>query len=177
MFGLPDPIYKKDTIMNVIEVLNQKKRIIKEIMIMVSISVLTGFVYNCISEQQIPLIYHPNIIENDKILSLSEIKIIYKNKEALFIDTRIVEEFEAGHIPDAVNIPSGLERSKKIELLNQIPRDLQIIVYCENPQCNMAERLAKEMQYLKFTSVAVFEGGWDEWNSKINSEAEDKNGP
>ena len=152
--------------MNFKEILNQKNKILKEIVIIVSISILTGLIYNSINDQQIPIIFHPYIFGNDNQLTIAEIKNIHKNKEALFIDARTIEEYKEGHIPGAINIPAGLVRIKKMDMLNQIPKDLQIIVYCEDSQCHMADRLAKEMQYLKFTSVTVFRGGWEEWNAK-----------
>ena len=147
------------------ELFQYKKKFIREIFLILFISILAGFVYNGISEHQIPLIYEPFVIESGDRLTLSQVQIIHKHKEALFIDAREKEEYEAGHIPDAINIPASSGRSKKIELLDQIPKNLQIIVYCDNLQCHFAERLAKEMQYMKFNSVAVFEGGWDAWIS------------
>jgi rhodanese-related sulfurtransferase len=173
MCGLPVPIFKTYINMIAKELVKLKKTIIKEIIIIVFISITASLIYNSVSKQQISIIYHPFRIENDKQLTFSDIKRIHKNKEALFIDARTVEEYEEGHIPDAVNIPVGLERSKKMEMLNQLSKDLQIIVYCEDPQCSVAERLAKEMQYLKFKYIAVYEGGWDEWNSQINSDLDD----
>lgn len=147
------------------KVLYKKNKFIKEISIILFISILAGFTYNGISDQQIPLIYEPFIVESGSTLSISDARRINKYKSALFIDARIKEDFNAGHIPDAINIPANLSRSNKIELLEQLPKNLQIIVYCENPQCHFAERMAKEMQYMKFKSVIVFDGGWDVWNS------------
>lgn len=148
---------------------NNKKKYLREILIIFLISILVGFAYNEISEQQLPLIYKPFKIEGGRKLSLTDVQRIHKQRNALFIDARIKEEYNAGHIPDAINIPANLNRSKKIDLWDEIPKNLQIIIYCEDPQCHFAERLAKEMQYMKFTSVVVFDGGWDAWNSiKIN---------
>ncbi len=172
MCGLPDPIFETDINMLVKKLDKQKKRIIKEIIIIIFISITSALIYNLVSEQPISIVYHPYIIKNDKLLSFSDIERIHKNKEALFIDARTVEEYEEGHIPDAMNIPVELGRSKKMELLNQLSKNLQIIVYCENSQCSMAERLAKEIQYLQFKYVAVYEGGWDEWNEQIKSDVE-----
>ena len=147
------------------EVLNQENNILKEMIIIVSISILAALLFNFVNEQRIPVLYHPYVFDDDEELSLEDVKIIYKHKEALFIDARTAEEYQEGHIPDAINIPADFGRTQKMEMLNKIPKGLQIIVYCENAQCYMAERLAKEMQYLKYTSVAVFKGGWEEWNA------------
>lgn len=43
------------------------------------------------------------------------------------LDVRTAEEFAAGHIPDAVNIPVDELRSR----LNELPNDRQIVAYCK----------------------------------------------
>jgi len=143
--------------------LTNRNRFIKEITIIIFISILLGIIYNTFSEHGLPLLYKPLDIKTGSLLSFEEVQSVYKQKDALFIDAREKSEFEEGHIPDALNIPAGMGRSKKMALLNQIPKNLRIIIYCSNPDCHQAHRLAKEMQYLDFTSVSVFEGGWEAW--------------
>ncbi|MDQ6976970.1 MAG: rhodanese-like domain-containing protein [Ghiorsea sp.] len=46
----------------------------------------------------------------------------------VFIDVRTPQEFKAGHIPGAVNMPV----SSITEHLNEIPKDKQIYVYCHS---------------------------------------------
>lgn len=54
--------------------------------------------------------------------------------EAMVLDVRHPEEFMAGHIPGAVNIP--LEEIET--LLDEIPADREIIAYCRGPYCALA---------------------------------------
>ncbi|AFA48164.1 rhodanese-like domain-containing protein [Acetobacterium woodii] len=42
------------------------------------------------------------------------------------IDTRITEQFEAGHLTGAINLPHAMLRSK----LNQLSKTVPIITYC-----------------------------------------------
>jgi ArsR family transcriptional regulator len=47
------------------------------------------------------------------------------------IDTRPEEEFTAGHLPGAINVPlSELKRR-----LRELPRDQEIVAYCRGPYC------------------------------------------
>jgi len=46
---------------------------------------------------------------------------------ALLLDVRTLEEFAAGHIPDAINIPVDDLRSR----LKELPRDQKIVAYCQ----------------------------------------------
>ena len=54
--------------------------------------------------------------------------------EAIVLDVRHPDEFHAGHIPGAINIPV-----EDIEgLLDGIPADREIIAYCRGPYCALA---------------------------------------
>lgn len=44
-----------------------------------------------------------------------------------FVDVRTVKEYNAGHVPGAINVPV----QQLAERLNEIPKDKQVYVYCE----------------------------------------------
>ena len=46
----------------------------------------------------------------------------------VFVDVRTPQEFKAGHIPGAINIPV----SDIAERLNELPKDKQVYVYCHS---------------------------------------------
>ena len=46
----------------------------------------------------------------------------------VFVDVRTPEEYKAGHIPGAVNIPV----SEIKERMNEVPKDKQVYVYCHS---------------------------------------------
>jgi rhodanese-related sulfurtransferase len=57
-----------------------------------------------------------------------------KSGEAVLIDVRPEEEFQAGHLPGAISLP--LSRLK--ERLKDLPKRREIIAYCRGPYCVMA---------------------------------------
>lgn len=74
------------------------------------------------------------------------------------LDVRPTEEFEAGHVPGAVNIPlSELE-----DYLQQLDSTQEIVAYCRGPHCVLAfdavERLRK-----RGLDARRLEGGFPEW--------------
>lgn len=55
--------------------------------------------------------------------------------EIILLDVRPVDEYESGHIPFAISIPSS-EITKR---LKEIPKDKEIVAYCRGPYCFMAK--------------------------------------
>ena len=76
------------------------------------------------------------------------------------LDVRPPEEFAAGHIPGAINIPLiDLERR-----LKDLTEDEEIVAYCRGPHCVLAfEAIAKLRQY-GFKAQRL-EDGYPEWRA------------
>ena len=52
------------------------------------------------------------------------------------LDVRPKDEFEAGHLPEAINIP--LDQLET--MLDALPRDREIIAYCRGPHCVLSHK-------------------------------------
>lgn len=64
-------------------------------------------------------------------LSLEELKAQWKKGGWLLLDLRPKEEYEAGHLPGAINIPfSDLEDG-----VSDLPKRKKLLVYCRGPFC------------------------------------------
>ncbi len=73
------------------------------------------------------------------------------------LDVRTREEFAAGHVPEAVNIPLDELRDRLAEL----PRDRQIVAYCQVGQRGyMATRLLLQKGF----DVVNLSGGYRLWD-------------
>lgn len=74
--------------------------------------------------------------------------------EAVVLDVRPREEYEAGHIPGALSAPmSELEH-----LLAGLPRDRQIVAYCRGPYCVMSVDAVRILRDRGFDAVRLEEG-------------------
>jgi ArsR family transcriptional regulator len=77
---------------------------------------------------------------------------------ATVIDVRPEDEFQQGHLPDALNIPlAQLERR-----LAELPADREIVAYCRGPWCVLsfeAVALLRQRGY----RVRRLEDGFPEW--------------
>lgn len=78
--------------------------------------------------------------------------------QAVLIDVRPSEEFEAGHIEGARSIPlDELERH-----LAELPSDREIVAYCRGPFCAYAPEAVRRLTAAGRTARRL-QDGWPEW--------------
>lgn len=79
----------------------------------------------------------------------------------VLVDVREPEEFNAGHIQGAMNIPRGLLEFKLTADSALQDRSLKVVVYCKNSGRSALSALAmKAMGYLHVESIAGGIEGW-----------------
>ncbi|WP_150302609.1 rhodanese-like domain-containing protein [Pseudomonas saliphila] len=79
----------------------------------------------------------------------------------VLIDVREADEFRAGHIPGAINIPRGLLEFKLSNDPELSARDRKLVLYCKTSgRSILAARSLQEMGYLQVLSL---QGGFDAW--------------
>ena len=117
---------------------------------------------------------------NPKVLAGFEYVLKNLNKITI-LDVRSKEEFDGelvraargGHIPTSTNIDyteniandGTLKNNDDLSKLYQLPKDAEIITYCQG-----AYRAANTFLALKkigFTNVKVYLGSWGEWGNKL----------
>jgi rhodanese-related sulfurtransferase len=87
--------------------------------------------------------------------------------KALWVDARVDEQFEAGHVPGAVQLNEDRWDELLHPMLGVWSPEKKVVVYCSRLTCHasheVAERLRKEA---KLTNVYVLDGGWEEWQKR-----------
>lgn len=81
-----------------------------------------------------------------------------ENNEVLVLDVRPKEEFEEGHIAEAISIPAD----QLADRLQELPKNREIIAYCRGPLCVMADEAVKILRKYGFRSKRL-EKGFPEW--------------
>lgn len=95
--------------------------------------------------------------DNIYTLSLEEAYEKLQTQEITLIDIRPEDEFEAGHIDDAQNIPI-----EKLEnYLNELPKDKHIIVYCRGKLCAYANLASNYLNELGFKTYSLNQSYYD----------------
>lgn len=84
-----------------------------------------------------------------------------KEGETMVIDVRPQAEYQAGHIPGAVNIPVD-ELPTHLETL---PHDQEIVAYCRGPYCMLAFEAVARLREAGYRARRL-EDGFPEWKAE-----------
>jgi rhodanese-related sulfurtransferase len=82
----------------------------------------------------------------------------------VFIDVREYDEFAAGHLPGAINIPRGVLEFKIGMVPECANKDGNFVVYCRTS--GRAALSAVQLQKIGYSSVISMAGGFEAWNNE-----------
>ena len=106
------------------------------------------------------IFYSCQIFESTEIIVISDTELTeIQDTDYILIDVRTREEYESGHIKDAIHFDFYSELFQK-EILS-IDKSSSIVLYCRTQN-----RSAKTANYLKengYKEIAVLEGGISKW--------------
>jgi rhodanese-related sulfurtransferase/predicted transcriptional regulator len=103
--------------------------------------------------------------EDVEVIGRAELRERLVRGDAVLIDVRPQEEYEAGHIEGARSIP--IEELE--ERLAELPADREIVAYCRGPFCAFANEAVRRLASAGHNSRRLAEG-WPEW--RLASELE-----
>jgi rhodanese-related sulfurtransferase len=104
--------------------------------------------------------------EDIKQINLTEAKLLFDEKEAIFIDARSLSDYIAGHIPGALHIPSYQLEFSGREFFAGLPQNTLLITYCAGLSCQSSIELAlKLVRDFGYKNTRAFAGGWQAWVS------------
>lgn len=91
-------------------------------------------------------------------VTIDELRDRLRAGKAVLLDVRPDEEYQAGHLPQAISIPlDELERR-----LGELPRNRTLVVYCRGPLCVLADDALSVLSE-RGRKVARLEEGVAEW--------------
>jgi len=91
-------------------------------------------------------------------ISADELRVRLRSGDVVLLDVRPAEEYQAGHLPEAISIPvDELERR-----LNELPPYKTIVAYCRGPYCVYADDALAVLAAQGWPVARLEEGVW-EW--------------
>jgi rhodanese-related sulfurtransferase len=116
-------------------------------------------------------------VEVMQIQNPLKVKRLVESGTVTVLDVRWPEIYDMGHIPGALNFPlSDFEQEKK-RLLSKIEPDDEILVYCAGVTCHDSHTFATRLVKMGFAHVAVYAGGFAEWEEMGFDAAVQENEP
>ncbi len=82
-------------------------------------------------------------------------------KEVQWIDVRTPQEYNAGHIDDAVNF--DVKGESFVEQINTLDKNKPIYLYCRRG--GRSNRAAEILKSEGFMEIYDYSGGYDEWSA------------
>ena len=76
------------------------------------------------------------------------------------LDVRPSDEYEAGHLPHAINIPLR----ELVRRLREIPKSREVVAYCRGPYCVLAFEAVAKLRQRGFKARRL-EVGYPEWKA------------
>ena len=97
-------------------------------------------------------------------VTLDMAKKMAKDKGVLFCDARAKVEYDQGHIPGAIPLPTGEFDKYYNQHLKRIQKAKKLVTYCHGVGCRLSEKSANSLVDKGHKNVAVFFGGWPQWS-------------
>lgn len=82
------------------------------------------------------------------------------------IDARTPEAYAKGHIKNANNIYGAEAESRIPDILEDVPRDRVVLVYCDGGECELSHHVADVLKNFGYGPIFIFKGGWAEWQAR-----------
>ena len=96
-------------------------------------------------------------------ITMSEaVEMMASESDYIILDVRRPDEFAAGHIPNAINIPNESIGADEIDELPD--KDRLILVYCRSG--NRSKQASEKLVRLGYTNIVEF-GGILDWKGEI----------
>lgn len=81
----------------------------------------------------------------------------------MVFDARVPNQYEAGHLPGARNLPVGDVDRRLSALANLLTPETPILTYCGGSDCADALELAVKLREYGFQDLTLYPGGYAEW--------------
>lgn len=152
--------------------------------ILAIIALCLGYLVNRLRDKPLPLVYQykaeriqqavihlspkpqlPIVPVFNQSLSLQEFREFVEKKQGLVLDARPELFHRIGHVPGARSLPRDDFENSYNHYKSVLEKDKTqpIVVYCADTSCEDSELVRQALVRLHYTHVAIFHGGWAEW--------------
>jgi rhodanese-related sulfurtransferase len=99
------------------------------------------------------------------IVPFEQAKTLFESQEAVFLDARPADEYAAGHIQGALNLPWQDFDNHFERIWPHLSENKTFIAYCDGESCSLSKDLASALRDMGFSDVRVLVNGWSVWKN------------
>jgi rhodanese-related sulfurtransferase len=154
-------------------------RILRETILILIISFAAGLVFNWFRPDRLSLVSDWTVEGQLKarfgekaVISFEEARQAFISKNGVFLDARPANEFQAGHIQGARNIPVDAFDRHFGKATADLSLDSVLITYCDGEACTLSIKLAKKLKEMGYENIRILVNGWSLWRKHHLPEAE-----
>ena len=157
---------------------------IKGLAFLLTLAVVTAFVYNHFSPDGIALVgqWDPAkgvthaMVKSKKMPASIElnhpdgVEQVIKDRSRILIDVRSRDDYRQGHLPTAKSYPLVDFDSFIGQFVETVPMEQPILAYCSSIDCTDSHTFSEMLTNMGYSDVKVFSGGfraWEESGKKI----------
>jgi len=123
-----------------------------------------GLAANHVSPRGLPLITPPKqTVPAEEFIPLDRAKALWHDGTTLFLDARDPEDYAAGHIGNALNLPAQSFAQHLGEIAPMLTPASVLVLYCDGNECELSHRLRESLRPLGYTNTYLLFNGWSAW--------------
>jgi len=143
------------------------KQTVYEVLIIVIISIMISFTVNAVRPQGISFSDKSSDssqqAKGPAEISVDEAVQRFKAGKTLFTDSRSSDDYAAGHIKGAVNLPDHEFDAFIDKFLSETEPETEIVTYCDGQNCSLCEDLAEKLFSAGFEHIFYIKNGLTLW--------------
>jgi rhodanese-related sulfurtransferase len=122
-----------------------------------------GLGFNAVSPRRIPYQTPPPVVlQKTDVVSLSEAQQLWASG-AIFLDARRTDDYAAGHIPNALNLPVDAFAARFPQIEPMLTRDMPLVIYCDGEKCELSHQLQQRLRELGYPKCRVLVNAMTLW--------------
>ena len=99
-------------------------------------------------------------------ISRQEAREIMEASDCIILDVRTEEEYEEGHIPNAICVPNEIISGDQGQIISELPdKEQTILVYCRSGR--RSKEAAQKLAAMGYTDIREF-GGIIDWDGELS---------
>lgn len=135
-----------------------------QVLSIVLFGIAAGLAGNQLSPRGLPLITPPKETPKaEAFISLDQAKQLWRLGAALFVDAREPDDYAAGHIGNALNLPAQSFAQHFGELAPLLTAASPMVLYCDGDECDLSRLLAESLRQQGYTNLHLLANGWTAW--------------